>query len=407
MHYDLIVTGGGASGITAAVTAAECGDRVLLLEAGDRIGRKISASGNGRCNLMNRGKLRYYGDQEFAKAVLDRFGAKKQTEFWIEHGLFLKEDDKGRTYPTSDLSSSVLEILKIHLKKKNVEIHTGERVTSIRKGENGSFTVTAGQNEYEASRVIVSCGGLASRSLGGCEDGYTLMKSFGHSMTDLKPALTQITTDATGISGLKGIRQNGVTVTLTRNGQPVHRETGEILFTEYGVSGICVMQCSRFARAGDKLELDFLPGLGLRDRDECLKALIERTVSIGFLKPEELLTGWLHSKLGYGILKKAGVFMKTPCIRKIPLDVIENVAATLCSYPLTVTGVNGFENAQVTAGGIACGEIDPVNMESLKCTGLHCTGETLNVDGDCGGFNLMFAIATGILAGRNGREQNQ
>ena len=406
VQYDVIVIGAGASGIVAAITAAECGDRVLLLEAGDRIGRKISASGNGRCNLMNRGEPIYYGDPDFAKQVLMQMNAIKQTKFWTEHGLFLREDDHRRTYPTSDLSSSVLDILKAHLKKNHVEILTGERVTSITGNHENGFTVQSQQGTYRAERIILSCGGKASNALGGCEDGYQFMKNIGHTVTALKPALTQIATDPVSISGLKGIRQNGVTVSLIRNAEVLHQETGEVLFTEYGISGICVMQCARFAEAQDQLLLNFLPGLGLASTKECYEALKERKSKLAFMKPQELLNGWLSSKLGYGILKKAMIDMKAESLRDIPADHLKNVANTLSAYPMTVTGVNGFENAQVTAGGIECSEIDPTNMESRLCPGIHCTGETLNVDGDCGGFNLMFAFATGILTGRN-RRQNK
>ena len=406
MQYDVIIIGGGASGIVAAITAGECGDRVMMLEAGDRIGRKISASGNGRCNLMNRGEPVYYGDPDFAKQVLKSMDAVKQTEFWIEHGLFLKEDGRGRTYPTSDLSSSVLEILKAHLKKNHVEILTGEKVTAVTGDQKNGFCVQSQQGSYRAKRLILSCGGKAARALGGCEDGYRFMKDFGHTVTALKPALTQITTDPVSISGLKGIRQNGVTVSLIRSNEILHQETGEVLFTEYGISGICVMQCARFAEDGDQLELNFLPGLGLSGPEKCYEALKDRKNRLGFLKPQELLNGWLSSKLGYGILKKAMIDMKADSLRDIPDEKLHRVALTLAGYPMTVTGVNGFENAQVTAGGIECGEIDPDNMESRLCPGLHCTGETLNVDGDCGGYNLMFAFASGILAGRN-RRQNE
>lgn len=404
VQYDVIVIGGGASGIVAAITAAECGDKVLLLEAGDRIGRKISASGNGRCNLMNRGIPLYYGDPDFAKQVLEHMDANKQTEFWIEHGLFLKEDDRRRTYPTSDLSSSVLEILKAHLKKNQVEIRTGERVSTFTGDREKGFTVQSQQGSYRTKRIIFSCGGKAAKALGGCEDGYQFMKELGHTVTVLKPALTQIATDPVSISGLKGIRQNGVNVRLMRNNDVIHQETGEVLFTEYGISGICVMQCARFAEQGDQLQLNFLPGLGLPGIDECYEALINRKNKLGFMKPQELLNGWLNSKLGYGILKKAGIDMKTESLRDLPDEKLQDVAQTLAGYPMIVTGLNGFENAQVTAGGVVCSDIDPDNMESKLCPGIHCTGETLNVDGDCGGFNLMFAFATGILAGRNRRQ---
>ena len=403
MDYDVIVVGGGASGLLASVTAAECGDKVLLLEAADRIGRKIAASGNGRCNLMNRKNAIYYGDTDFAKAIMSHMGAKKQTEFWIEHGLFLKEDEYGRTYPTSDLSSSVLDIIKIHLKKNDVAIHCGERVNKISGNKQNGFTVTSNNGSYKGKRIIVSCGGKASKSLGGCDDGYQFMTGFGHAVTDLRPALTQIRTDPVSISGLKGIRQNGVEVSVSRNGNLIHREYGEILFTEYGISGICVMQCSRFTEKGDIISLNFLPGLGLKSNEECLYELKKRQKLFGFLKPQDLLTGWVSTKLSYGILKKAGIDMKADSIIRFSDKELKKAVQAISDYQLTVTGLNGFESAQVTAGGIECRFIKDGNLESEIFPGIHCTGETLNVDGDCGGYNLMFAFATGILAGRNGR----
>ena len=403
MDYDVIVVGGGASGLLASVTAAECGDKVLLLEAADRIGRKIAASGNGRCNLMNRKNAIYYGDTDFAKAIMGHMGAKKQTEFWIEHGLFLKEDEYGRTYPTSDLSSSVLDIIKIHLKKDDVAIHCGERVNRISGNKQNGFTVTSNNGSYKGKRIIVSCGGKASKSLGGCDDGYQFMTGFGHAVTDLRPALTQIRTDPVSISGLKGIRQNGVEVSVSRNGNLIHRENGEILFTEYGISGICVMQCARFAQKGDQLCISFSSSLGFNDTNECENALRRKRNLFADGKPAELLNGWLTPKLGYAVCKKAGIDVTKESIALLTEIDLHQIAEALENYPLTVEGTQGFETAQVTAGGLDCSEFDSHTMESKLVPGIHCTGETLNVDGDCGGFNLMFAFATGILAGRNGR----
>ena len=404
MLYDLAICGGGASGLVSAITAAEKGDKVLVLEAGDRIGRKISASGNGRCNLMNTNAPIYYGDNDFAISVLSEIGVRQQTDFWTEHGLAINEDGSGRVYPASDLSSSVLDVIRMHFKKNSIEVCCHERAVAITGSKNKSFSVRcASGHQWYAKRVIVACGGMAQPKLGGSPDGYRLLSAYGHKIVECKPALTQIITDSRSISGLKGIRQNRVQVSLRRKGALLHRETGEILFTEYGVSGICVMQCARFAQKGDQLCISFSSSLGFNDTNECENALRRKRNLFADGKPAELLNGWLTPKLGYAVCKKAGIDVTKESIALLTEIDLHQIAEALENYPLTVEGTQGFETAQVTAGGLDCSEFDSHTMESKLVPGIHCTGETLNVDGDCGGFNLMFAFATGILAGRNGR----
>lgn len=405
MLYDLIICGGGASGLVAAITAAEMGDKVLILEAGDRIGRKIAASGNGRCNLMNTNAPVYYGDTPFANSVLKEIDFKRQIFFWTSHGLSVREDESGRVYPSSDLSSSVLDIIRMHLKMNHIDIVLHERVSSLTGSLKEGFTVRSnlGQ-EWQAKRIIVACGGKAQPRLGGSNDGYSLLTALGHRLIDCRPALTQIITDQRSISGLKGIRQNRVEVSLWRKDRSLHREKGEILFTEYGVSGICVMQCARFAEKGDRLSIHFARSLGFENAEECLTALQKRRILFASGKPTELLNGWLNPKLGYAVCKKAGVDVTKDSIAMMTDNDLKLIARTLEDYPLTIEGIQGYDTAQVTAGGLDCSEFDVRTMESKLVPGVHCTGETLNVDGDCGGFNLMFAFATGILAGRNGRK---
>lgn len=404
MLYDLVICGGGASGLVAAITAAETGDKVLILEAGERIGKKISASGNGRCNLMNTNDPVYYGDTDFASSVLSEIGVRQQTDFWLEHGLAVCEDGSGRVYPASDLSSSVLDVIRMHLKKNGIDVCFHERAVHIAGDKQDGFTVNcASGHQWNAKRVIVACGGKAQPKLGGSEDGYSLLSALGHRIVECRPALTQLVTDSRSISGLKGIRQNRVQVSLKRKGALLHQEMGEILFTEYGVSGICVMQCARFASKGDQLCVAFAPSLGFADSDECENALRTRRTLFADGKPAELLNGWLNPKLGYAVCKKAGVDVTKESISILTDSELHLIAETLWEYPLTVEGTQGFETAQVTAGGLDCSGFDRHTMESKLVPGVYCTGETLNVDGDCGGFNLMFAFATGILAGRNGR----
>lgn len=404
MTYDLVICGGGASGLVAAITASEKGDSVLLLEASDRIGRKVAASGNGRCNLMNTSKPVYYGDIDFADAVLAEFNTNQLTAFWLEHGLSVTEDGSGRVYPSSDLSSSVLDVIRMHLKSNHVEISYHERVSSISGNLSHGFVIQCQSgHQWNAQRVIVACGGKAQPKLGGSDDGYLLMTGLGHRLLSCKPSLTQIITDRRSISGLKGIRQNRVIVSLRRHGVLLHEETGEILFTEYGLSGICIMQCARFAQKGDQISVNFLSSLGFESTLVCFNTLKKRRLMFSKGQPAELLSGWLSPKLGYAVCKKANIDVTKESISMMTEKELQSIANALQEYTLSVEGTQGFETAQVTAGGLDCSEFEPRTMESKLIPGIHCTGETLNVDGDCGGFNLMFAFATGILAGRNGR----
>lgn len=404
MTYDLVICGGGASGLAAAITASEKGDSVLLLEASDRIGRKVAASGNGRCNLMNTNMPVYYGDSDFAATVLSEFSIDRLAEFWREHGLAITEDGSGRVYPSSDLSSSVLDVIRMHLKLNHVEICYHERVSSISGSLDHGFDILCNNgHHWNAKRVIVSCGGKAQPKLGGSDDGYLLMTGLGHRLLKCKPSLTQIITDRRSISGLKGIRQNRVIVALMHHGVLLHQEKGEILFTEYGLSGICIMQCARFAQMGDQITVNFLSSLGFENTVTCFDSLKKRRLLFAKGQPTELLNGWLSPKLGYAVCKKAGIDVTRESISMMTDKELLDIANVLQEYTLSVEGTQGFENAQVTAGGLDCSEFDPRTMESKLIPGVHCTGETLNVDGDCGGFNLMFAFATGILAGRNGR----
>lgn len=395
MVYDVIVIGAGASGTVAAICAGRHGEKTLLLECSDRIGRKISASGNGRCNLMNVGKIRYHGDKSFAQNVLLKCDFKKQTEFWSSLGLEITIEEEGRVYPASFHSSSVIEVLKMGLLSVGTDIHFNEKVVKCNRINNMFHVCTENGNKFYSKRLIVACGGAAQPKLGGREDGYRIMHDFGHSYIAIHPALTQIITDKRSISGLKGIRVNG-TVSLSRNGKKIKSEKGEILFTEYGLSGICVMQLARSVNNGDLLELNFT------DHQVTLQDMQKRKKRLNSFKIEQFLDGWFIHKLGYGILKKAGIELRDRLVCDLSDTELYSIAKVIGCYDVTVIDVNGFDSAQVTAGGISCDEIRSDTMESSIVPGLYCTGETLNVDGDCGGYNLMFAFASGILAGCKG-----
>lgn len=401
--YDFAVIGGGAAGMAASVSAAACGDKVLLIEKNILLGRKIAASGNGRCNLMNSGDVRYFGDTEFAEKVMKNYTKEHLMRFWNNIGIRLSEEEDGRMYPCTYHSSTVNDAYKICLKTAGVDIRLQTFVKSIAK-RNRFFYISTDHETFRALRILIACGGSAAPKLGGSANGYQLLADFGHTIVTAMPALCPLTTDQKSISGLFGIRVKCDATLKDINGRPVLRRSGEVLFTKEGISGICIMQLARYAKNGYSIGLD-LTGRVFEKPEELFQSLIQRQKQIGSWPTETLLYGILVPKLSYAVIKQSGIEMKERKAGDLSYDEIKRIADTCMDYTLTVTGNSGMEDAQVTAGGADCRMFDPYTMESDIVSGLHAAGEVLNVDGDCGGYNLMFATASGILAGLNGREE--
>ena len=399
--YDLAVIGGGASGLAAAVTAAEIGEKVFLLEAGPALGRKILASGNGRCNLMNSGKPVYYGDASFAEDVIRRCGVIELTRFWHHLGVCITEDETGRCYPVTFQAATVLNALKTGIRMAGAEVRLNSPCKGIRSLGKEGFQILTPDGSFTVRRALIATGGAACRKLGGTGSGYQLLQDMGHTMMPIRPSLTPLTADPKSISGLAGIRYRCGLTLLDKDHLPLHRESGEVLFTDYGVSGICVMQCARFVTGSDcRLELD-LGRKVFRDRKSMEAEIRYRRERFRDLPPDMLLNGILPGKLSFAVMKQAGLPMRGESIGTLDDHVISRITDVFHAYQIPISGTKGLEDAQVTAGGILCDEFRSANMESRIIPGIHASGEVLNSDGDCGGFNLMFAFASGILAGLN------
>ncbi len=400
--HRVLIAGAGASGLAAAVAAAEAGDEVLLLEASAKPGRKILASGNGRCNLMNLGAPAYHGDSAFAREVLSRCTAEELQRFWDRLGLKLRTEEGVLVYPYSLQSSSVMEILENALRSLPVRLLTGKRLISLTKTEHGFLGACEDGSSYEADRVILSTGGPAQPKLGGNESAVSLLRPFGHHDLPYSPALSPLKTDSRSVSGLSGIRVR-CEITLRDGETPVRREKGELLFTEDGVSGICVMQCARFVRgSGCTLEVNLVPGL-FAHKEAALDELKARRKSFGASPAASILRGIFLPRLAYAVCKQAGWMLRGETCAELKDGNLEKLLYAMEHYTMKILGVQGFDRAQAAAGGLLCREFDPHTLESRLIPGIHATGEALNVDGECGGFNLMFAWASGILAGRKGR----
>ena len=398
---NVIVIGGGASGMAAAITAVDNGHQVTVLERQARVGRKLLSTGNGRCNLSNTHAAQghYHGDSALVSDVLSRFGVEDTLRWFGELGLLTVTEDSGRLYPFSNMASSVVDVLRFALDSRGVTVIAGSPVTGIRvKGH--SFTVTTDTGVYESDAVILAAGGAAGAKVGGVMDGYRLAKALGHHRTALCPAIVQLRTDPTYPRALKGVKAEAA-VSVCRSGEVLAQRTGEVLFTEYGVSGPAVFDVSRAAAtAGEGLTcvLDLLPEW---DEERTVRELSRRRELLAGHEARELFTGLLHPRLGQVVVKASG-FTAQP-LEGLTDDDIRCIAASAHRFALPVLGTCGFDQAQVTAGGLRTDEFDPDTLESRLVPGLYACGEVLDVDGDCGGFNLQWAWSSGHLAGRLGK----
>lgn len=387
--------------MAAAIEAARMGDSVLVLERMDRVGKKILATGNGRCNLMNVDAARYPGGAAFAGKVLDACGVEEQRAFWRGLGLNLRTEDGGRVYPVSGQASSVLDTLRLAMENLGVAVRTGAHVNQIKRTHQG-FIVMAGEERFHCDRVIVAGGGCAQPKLGSDGSCFELLASLGHRIVKLQPCLTQIMTDTQALKGLAGIRVK-CRVSVVDKGRVLHEEQGEALFADYGMSGVCVMQCAGYAKPGSRLILDMTEGMGFVDAQELTHELTRRKEQWQRLPMDQLLTGLCVPRLASALCNAAGIHWKNRLIGSLTKHEINMLVNAIGNFALTVKGVKGFDSAQVSRGGADWHDFDPATLESRLVPGLHAAGEVLDVDGDCGGFNLMFAFGSGILAGRNGR----
>ena len=388
------IIGAGASGMAAALAAAETA-QVVLLERQARVGRKLLATGNGRCNLTNlhasgRG---YHGeDPGFSQRAISAFDP-AATIAWFENlGLYTVAEDSGRVYPYSDQANSVVDVLRLALEQPNITLKTGFEVQKIKK-EAGGFNLSNGEETVYCDKLIIACGGLAGTKLGGSMAGYKLLAKLGHKCTKLRPTLVQLKCAWGGVVSLKGVRAN-CHARILRDGQTFAQSQGELQFTDYGISGPVVFEISRDVCQGKgqwTAELDFLP-------DWTEQMLAQALAKRGDRPVEELLTGILHNRLGRVLTRCAGV-KGNGLVKELTEAQLQEVARCVKCFRLELTEPLGMDSAQVTAGGVITDDFDPATMESKLVPGLYACGEVLDVDGDCGGYNLQWAWSSGRMAG--------
>ena len=395
---NVLIVGGGASGMAAAISAAsDAARQVTILERQPRPGKKLLATGNGRCNLTNiQAAVRFYHgeDPDFAAPTLAEYPPARVLEFFASLGLRTVTEYGGRVYPRSDHAGSVLDVLRLGLEKPNIRLLTDCAAEAVLKSGAG-FSVTAGGRTLSADRLILACGGCAGTKLGGVTDGYALAASLGHSRTALYPALTPLRTDPAYPRALKGVRVDA-RIRLLKRERVLAERSGDVLFTDTGLSGTAVFEIARCA-AG---ETDLTAELCLFEDPEAalLEDLSARRARWPELEANRILTGAAQSRLGQMLCRYAGISGGETAGRLTDRQ-LRALAGAMRSMRLPVTGLSGFEAAQVTAGGLRTAEFDPDTLQSRLTPGLYACGELLDIDGDCGGFNLQWAWASGLKAG--------
>ena len=348
--------------------------------------------------MFNTGNSRYYGDRYFAERVLQRCSTETLKSFFSHYGLYTVQEKDGRVYPVTYQSSSVLSALRKAISILHVDVLTETEIAEVCYEKPHFLSKSSERHTFQSDTVIIACGGAAQPKLGGSVNGYSILSSFGHRIYPVFPALVPVITDQKSISGLSGIRVY-CSVSILHSGKILHCTRGELLFTDYGISGICVMQCARFlTEPGTYFEISFTDRVFNTD-DEGLDELSRRRELFSALSPVSLLDGIVHERIAYAILKQAGIPLRGETAGEINDSQLICILKAASRYRIYALDTKGMDYAQVTAGGADCRQFDPDTMESRLIRHLYATGEVLNIDGDCGGFNLMFAFASGYTAG--------
>ena len=404
--FGVAVVGGGAAGLTAAIAARRKGANVVILERMDRVGKKILATGNGRCNLSNTDLSidNYHGDNpKFAYSALSRFDFNQTMEFFERLGVTCKVEEGGKVYPASDQASSVLDVLRHELETLEVETICGAGVKDI-SGSREGFVLSLGEERYiQARRVIIATGGRAAPNLGSNGSGYGLAEKFGHTILEPFPALVQLKLGAEFLKQISGIKFIGE-AELLAGGRSLARAGGEILFTDYGISGPPVFCLSRTAgeclRRGEKIMLkvcliSYMTG---EELDAYLYNRLQqqahKTLAFSFV-------GFINKRLAPVLLRQAGIDDVNKPASQVTAEERKRILSILQDWRFEVTGTNSWQSAQVTAGGVDVRDINQKTMESRLVPGLYFAGEVMDIDGACGGYNLQWAWSSGFVAGES------
>lgn len=392
--FDTIIVGGGASGLAAAIMLKQRSPKlnIAIVEQLERVGKKISITGNGRCNITNKViKTENYYSKDINKTlkILRDFPTNETKKFFSSIGVEICFENN-KAYPRSFQASSVVDALRFAAENFKIHQITSTKIIKIIKNKN-SFIITTENtdgvsNLLEAKTVIIATGGLAGgNKLGSNGDGYKLLKTFGHNIIPQSPVIVQVKTENSITKSLKGLKVNAK-VTVFQNNKKIADDFGEVLFCDYGLSGPPILQLSRHCKPKSTISLDMLSEIEFYDLIELIS--YRRNIFAGF-PLTEFFAGLLHKRIGQAVLKQCGIALSNSCETLTKND-CKNIANALKNFQFTITGNTGFTNAQATSGGADLKDFDD-GLMSKKSDGLFAVGEVLDVDGDCGGYNLQWA----------------
>ncbi|HPF44303.1 MAG TPA: NAD(P)/FAD-dependent oxidoreductase [Syntrophomonadaceae bacterium] len=402
----VIVIGGGASGMMAAITARRLGAQVTILERNARVGKKLLATGNGRCNYtnINIGISCYHGaNPGFARYALTHFTVEDALAFFKKLGIEPKVEEEGKVFPMSEQASSVLDVMRYELEESGVNTVCEALVKSIEPSKEGFLVEIDNGQVYKADRVILAAGGKAMPASGSDGRGYDLAQQLGHRTTDIFPALVQIMLEGPNFKRIEGVKING-TAEIIHNNRSVAIDRGDILFANYGVSGPPILQLSRKAAELLRdmqevyLKINMLDSMS---KEELLGLLTRRLQNAGAKTIEFSLVGLINKRLIPVVLMEAGIEKLKRRAVDMKAREIDELTRILTDWRFKIRGTKGWNSAQVTAGGVDISEIDPDTMESRLIPGLYFCGEMIDIDGKCGGYNLQWAWSSGFVAGQS------
>ena len=402
MKTEIAVIGGGASGLMAAITAKKSGKEVIILERKDRILKKVLITGNGRCNItnVNANISNYFGKNiSSVENILNRFTPQDTMDFFNELGIVCNEENRGKVYPLSGQASSVVDALRFEAEKLGIKIETEFYVRKIEKDGFKFRIYSEDKKKIEAGRVIIAAGGQSYPELGSNGSGFELAKELGHSVTKLSPSIVQLKTEKYQVKGLQGIKTD-VAVTAYGDNKKICTYDGELLFTDYGISGNVVFNISFVMPLykNVEFEIDFMEKF---DYNELYEMLKERKRILSHLTMENYFNGMINKKLGQFLSKVSGIEKLSKPVKDLNDSDIRKLCTVLKKHRMKILETTGFKNAQVTAGGVSLDEVNTETLESKIVKGLYFSGEVLDVYGECGGFNLQWAWASGHIAGEN------
>jgi predicted Rossmann fold flavoprotein len=400
----VIVIGGGSSGLMAAITAAGNGAEVVLLERNERVGKKLLATGNGRCNLTNihcRTEDFHGADRPWIAIVLEHFPLEKTLHFFESLGIACRSEEGGKVFPWSFQASAVLDVLRFEAQRLGIEIRPKTEAQAIIPQKNGFIVEVSDGRQFAGERVIMACGGRAGSQFGSDGRAYRLAMALGHKLIEPFPAIVPLCLRGDFFKRLQGVKVLG-RAAIGYGEDILRQEDGEILFTAYGLSGPPVLQLSR--AAGQILQSHKQPWLRLdlfpeKQPEELETFLAERLRDQAHKSFELALVGWLHKRLIPVLMQQAGIADRMQLCAQVNSDEQKKLVILLKNWTMEIIGTQPWPMAQVTAGGIAVNDVNPASLESRIVPGLYFCGEILDVDGDCGGFNLQWAWSSGYVAG--------